>query len=210
MVTRDSTRLLLISNALTAVAALILKWPLDTLLWPYWIQSVLIGWYSRRRILALRQFSTDGFTSNDRPVPETPQALRSTANFLVLHYGIFHLVYLGFLLSRVSALSMWDWLAFAGLTASFLSTHGASFRQNLEADLNGRPNLGTIFFLPYLRVVPMHVAVLLGSKFSAASAGAVLFFIALKTAADILMHRVEHHLLQREGSPEADPPLDAG
>ena len=22
-------------------------WPLVTLLWPYWIQSVIIGWYSR-------------------------------------------------------------------------------------------------------------------------------------------------------------------
>ncbi len=76
MVSADSTRFLLISNAVAAGMALLLRWPLETLLWPYWFQSVIIGWYSRKRILALKNFSTDGFTMNDRPVPQSPQSLR--------------------------------------------------------------------------------------------------------------------------------------
>ncbi|HSU77645.1 MAG TPA: DUF6498-containing protein, partial [Burkholderiales bacterium] len=70
-------------------------WPLVTLLWPYWMQSVIIGWYSRKRILALHDFSlanTDGF---DQGSPEKTK--RHTARFFVLHYGIFHLVYAIFL-----------------------------------------------------------------------------------------------------------------
>src|SRR6185369_12637722 len=79
MVTADSTRFLLISNAVAAGMALVLRWPVETLLWPYWIQSVIIGWYSRKRVLALKNFSTEGFTMNDAPVPAT------AASFAVSH-----------------------------------------------------------------------------------------------------------------------------
>src|SRR5947207_14359626 len=66
-------------------------WPLVTLLWPYWIQSVVIGWYSRRRILALREVSVENTTGFDQGSPE--QTKRRTAHFVTLHYGIIHVVY---------------------------------------------------------------------------------------------------------------------
>jgi hypothetical protein len=197
MVTRESTRLLLISNAIAAVLAIALKWPLETLLWPYWIQSVFIGWYSRQRMLALKQFSTQGLKMNGKPVPETPQALRSTANFFAFHYGGFHLGYFAFLAQRSSVLSVWDWAAFAAMALSFATSHRASFRQNLDADLTGRPNLGLLMFLPYARVLPMHVTILVGGTLASDSAIAIVVFSGLKTAADVLMHHVEHKVLQR-------------
>ena len=89
----SATTGLLVSNALTLVTALILKWPLAFVLWPYWIQSIIIGWYARKRMLALKNFSTEGFTSNDQPVPENEKGKRSTASFFVLHYGFFHFGY---------------------------------------------------------------------------------------------------------------------
>jgi len=104
-------------------------WPLVTLLWPYWLQSVIIGWYSRKRILALRDFSLQNTSGFDGGSPEATK--RQTARFFTLHYGIFHLVYALFLwtLTRggmrgvpayhVSALD----LAFmAMLTVSFVIT----------------------------------------------------------------------------------------
>jgi hypothetical protein len=42
-----SARNLVIANALTLVAAIVLDWSPAWLLWPYWIQSVVIGWYAR-------------------------------------------------------------------------------------------------------------------------------------------------------------------
>lgn len=49
-------------------------------------------------------------------------------------------------------------------------------------------------FLPYARILPMHLAFVGG----AASGGALalLFFSVLKTGADALMHVVEHRWLQ--------------
>lgn len=45
------------SNVLAAVLAIVLDWDVVELLWPFWIQSVVIGYYARRRMLLLRQFS---------------------------------------------------------------------------------------------------------------------------------------------------------
>jgi hypothetical protein len=205
MVSPESTRLLLLSNALTAILALVLRWPLETLLWPYWIQSVTIGWYSRRRILSLRQFSTAGFKINDEPVPETPASLRTTASFFALHYGFFHVGYGAFLVSRMGVMTRWDWLAFAAMAVSFVTSHRTSFRQNLEADARGRPNLGTLMFLPYARIVPMHLTILFGSTLANDGALAVLMFSSLKTGADVLMHHVEHRVLQRQPTVMAQP-----
>ncbi|HEV7716935.1 MAG TPA: DUF6498-containing protein [Steroidobacteraceae bacterium] len=206
MVAKDSTRLLIVSNAITVVAALVLHWPIETLMWPYWIQSVIIGWYSRRRMLALHQFSTEGFTSNGQPVPETPRALRSTANFFAIHYGFFHLGYLVFLWQHIDKLSRWDWLAFAGLSVSFVMSHGASFRQNLAADVRGRPNLGALLFLPYLRILPMHLTLIFGRAIGGDGAGALLLFGVLKTLADVGMHYADHKMLQRGVTDAAFPP----
>jgi hypothetical protein len=200
MVSPESTRLLLLSNALTAILALVLRWPLETLLWPFWIQSIVIGWYSRRRILSLRQFSTEGFRINDQPVPETPASLRKTASFFALHYGFFHVGYGAFLVSRAAGLALWDWLAFTAMAVSFALSHGTSFRQNLEADSRGRPNLGTLMLLPYARIVPMHLTILFGSTLAGDSPVAVLLFSGLKTGADVVMHHVEHRVLQRQPS----------
>ncbi len=201
MVTRDSTRLLLVSNALTAVAAVALKWPIETLLWPYWIQSVIIGWYSRKRMLALTNFTTEGLTSNGRKVEATPAGARSTANFFALHYGFFHLGYFVFLAQKIDSISQWDWLVFAGLGVSFIVSHGTSYRQNIEADLRGKPNLGVLLFLPYLRVIPMHFTIIIGGAVASTSLTTLLLFIVLKTLADIGMHKAEHAMLQKGALP---------
>jgi len=154
MVTPESTRNLVLSNVLTAVAALVLHWPLETMLWPYWIQSVIIGWYSRKRMLALTHFSTEGLTSYGQPVEATKEGARSTANFFALHYGFFHLAYLMFLCQGLAHVTAWDGLTFAGLAVSFFMSHGSSYRQNIAADLRGRSNLGVLLFLQYLRITP--------------------------------------------------------
>jgi Family of unknown function (DUF6498) len=197
MVTAESTRSLLLSNAVAAGMALVLHWPLETLLWPYWFQSVIIGWYSRKRVLALKNFSTDGLTMNGQPVPVEPQSLRRVARFFTMHYGFFHAGYLAFLLNKAAPLGLWDWLGVSGVAVSFAISHRKSFQQNLEADAGGRPNLGALMFLPYLRILPMHFTIILGHAIGGSGPATVLLFSALKTGADVLMHHANHAVLQR-------------
>jgi hypothetical protein len=197
MVSSQSTRSLVVVNLATLAVALGLDWPLSTLMWPYWIQSVVIGYYSRKRILALGRFSTENFTMNDQPVSATPATQRSVANFFTVHYGFFHFGYLMFLIKELPALAWWDVLGWLALGLSFAWNHRLSFEQNVATDRQGTPNIGTLMFLPYARILPMHFTILLGGTVAGGGARAVLIFGALKTLADVLMHFVEHRVLQR-------------
>ena len=185
------------ANAMTLAMAVALDWTLASLLWPFWLQSVVIGFFSWRRILALRRFSTEGFLVNDQPVLPTPETRRHTAVFFLLHYGFFHAIYAVFLLvmawPRAQDL---PWIALA--LVSFVLGHERSFREHVERDLAGRPNIGTLMFLPYARVVPMHLVILAGAWwYERTTLPALVIFVALKTGADVLMHRAEHRVLAR-------------
>jgi hypothetical protein len=177
------------ANLLALVLAFLQDWTLGSLMQLYWAQSVLIGGTHVLRMLGLREFSTEGLKMNDAPVPETPAAKRQVALFFLFHYGTFHAVYLGFLIAEQDT-PPFDAFFFAAM-AGFALHHLSSLRYNLEVDRRGRPNLGTLMFTPYLRIVPMHLTIILGGVLGG-GAGALLLFGLLKLGADVGMHLVEH------------------
>ena len=190
------------TNALAIAIAWWQQWPLVTLLWPYWLQSVVIGWYSRERILALGDFSLANTSGFDRGSPEATKV--HTARFFTLHYGAFHAGYALFLwgattgrVPRVAAyhVDALDVIFMAGLAVSFVMTHRATYQRIIAADQQGRPNIGLVMFLPYLRILPMHLTLALGLM--AGRMGGVLFFGLLKTIADVLMHWIEYRITSR-------------
>jgi hypothetical protein len=208
---------ILLTNLATLAVALWQDWSVLQLMWPFWIQSLVIGWYARQRMLKLSDFSTEGLRINGRSVEATPETLQRAAGFFTLHYGLFHLVYLFFLLAltlttdaqgfievtnestgnksmvHIGHVHPFDFVIFAVLAAGFVRSHGASHREHAQADLANSPRLGTLMMLPYARIVPMHLTIILAIPLGG---GALWFFVLLKTAADLLMHRVEHRLLQ--------------
>ena len=187
-----STLFLVLSNLATMAFALVEHWNLSVVMWIYWGQSVVIGFFNWRRILSLRQFSTENFTMNDQPVDPTPATRRQVAVFFLLPYGLFHLVYCGFLVSERGDLSRADVFGALACVAIFAVNHRFSFRHHLERDLARKPNIGTVMMFPYARIVPMHLTILFGNLLGAHSPRALLFFLALKTVADAVMHKIEH------------------
>lgn len=187
-------------NVATAWVASTHGWSLQLLLWTYWLQSVVIGVHSLRRILALRKFGTDGVTWNDQPVEPTRATKYRFAWFFVAHYGLFHFVYLMFLAflgkggKLGNPLLSTEMELILLLGAGFALAHGFSQRVNLDADLRHEQNIGALMFLPYARIVPMHAAILLAHHLQAASA--IILFVCLRTLADIVMHMFEHYWLQ--------------
>jgi hypothetical protein len=183
-------------NVMTLAAVLVQHWPVAPVLWIYWGQSVVLGIVNVVRILSLREFSSGGLRVNGRRVPETESGKRAVAGFFAFHYGLFHAVYAIFLAGRGIA----GPLAGAVLTgaianvAVFAMASAYPLLVTRGRDLAGRkPDVGTLMFYPYLRVVPMHVAILLASAFPAAL---LPMFIGLKTVADLGMHVVERRLLR--------------
>ncbi len=189
------------SNVLAMIVALALRWDVRELLWPYFIQSVVIGFYARRRMLALRDFSTEGLSNEDGdPTPATEQSQKSAANFFALHYGFFHFGYFVFLyqgsVESGHPPTQIDGLMAVVVGLAFLLTHGRSHREHVEADLASKPNLGALMFMPYLRIIPMHLVILFGAA-RGGGAGTIIAFSVLKTLADVGMHKFEHRQLQK-------------
>ena len=62
--------------------------------------------------------------------------------------------------------------------------------------LRGKPNLGTLMFTPYLRVVPMHLAILVGAALQGGIA-LLVFFTVLKTASDLALDAIDRRMAVR-------------
>ena len=186
---------LLAVNLIVLALALYQRWSLASFMLLYWSQSVIIGIANFLRILNLDKFSTDNFKINNKPVEPTPQIRRQTALFFAAHYGIFHAVYLGFIVSSARKEVLFT-AAFALCACLFAVNHWWSYRYNRELDRQRTPNIGTLMFTPYVRILPMHATILSGALFAPTQAGLAIFGL-LKTAADIAMHVVEQKVLKK-------------
>ena len=203
-----STLFLIFANLITIVFAVYYQWNVITLLWIYWCQSVIIGFFNFLRILALKDFSTAGFKINGRQPAPTQVTKIFTAFFFAFHYGLFHLVYAMFLLgfsffgflSKVSASGATFSMNGTGQEIGFILggallfffAHLVSFLFYLNKP-NPQHNIGTIMFYPYARIIPMHLTIIFGAPFlGAGSAVLLVFFLLLKTIADAAMQFVEH------------------
>ena len=187
---------LIAANLLALAIAYGTKMSARDLMLVYWIQSVIIGVANVIRILKLHSFDTAGFRMNDKPVMETTQSKFAVAGFFAMHYGFFHLIYFVFLTTpshHKGAVHLSSPVLYVLLGLVFAVTHFFSLRHNLESDAVGRPNIGTLMMMPYLRVVPMHIAIIFGLGLLQGGPGAVVLFGVLKTVFDALMHVAQHH-----------------
>ncbi|MEN8200533.1 MAG: DUF6498-containing protein [Thermodesulfobacteriota bacterium] len=186
------TPILIISNLVVIVLALVQGWNIVPLLWIYWCQNLIIGFFNWRRMKKLTRFSVDGLKINGRRVKATEKTKLDTANFFALHYGGFHLVYLAFLYSLTLSFPQEAVFSASIGVIFFFFNHLYSYRYNLEKDLAREPNLGTMMFFPYFRVIPMHMVAIIGGWFGADSPLTLFFFLLLKTVIDVLMHFIQH------------------
>ena len=193
---------LLFTNLLTIFVAVLLNWNLIEVLWVYWGQSVIIGLFNFLKMLKVS-------FSQKEDVGLLAMSLFMSFFFLI-HYNGFHLGYLLFL----SVLSFAPNFFGNNLTFNFLNflpillitliiffiNHLFSFLyyskkiQNYSFD---RTNLfiSKLMFRPYARIFPMHLTIIFG--FLLLSLGffnsvVLIFFLLLKTFADLKMHISEH------------------
>lgn len=201
----SAVRGIVVMNVVVALGAAVSGDGLMMLLWPYWLQSVVIGYYAMRRIQKLERFKTENFKINGEAVDATPATRRKVWTFFLLHYGFFHLVYFMFLgvfsggrmlaeAPEATGVDPWAPFWIGATLVGFLISHGQSHREHVAADLKGTPNIGTRMFVPYIRIVPMHLTIIFGAMLGGTFG--LLLFAGLKTAADVVMHKVEHRLLQ--------------
>ncbi|MHC4123126.1 MAG: DUF6498-containing protein [Planctomycetota bacterium] len=181
---------LLISNALVIIWALIENWSVSVLMWIYWCQSVTIGFFWFLKILSLKDFSTKGM---DPPSPATTLTKIQIAFFFLAHYGIFHVAYGGFLIDGNKPENFQTIICFGIL---FFAYQCFSFFYNKKWLTKGKPNIGSMMFFPYFRIIPMHLTIIIGGFLTQYQAPfshriMLLFFLILKIVADSASHAAE-------------------
>lgn len=190
---------LVLSNIFTIVIALLEKWNLSDVIWIYWGQSVVIGYFNWRRMRCMKQFSYMGHQI-DTPTEAIQRLVAiSFSTFFVLHYGFFHIVYFAFLYAERRELSWLDTVGVLTCIVFFAFNHRFSFHRNLEKDFRRKPDLLTIMLFPYVRIVPMHLTIIFGNQLPSKTTGTLILFLSLKTFADLIMHLIEH----REDGPNS-------
>lgn len=191
-------------NLLTILLALKFNWSLLELMWIYWAQSVTIGVFNFFRLLTASSPFPVRVTINKQSV--TLQTNWANAAFFALHYGFFHFIYAIFMLVFTFAGSevfpgaaTINWWSVLGVSVMFIANHGFSFFYNREKDA-AKADASRLMMFPYARIIPMHLTIILGAvvgeMFSSPTLAAyspLLLFMGLKLAADVIMHRIEHH-----------------
>ena len=119
-------------------------WSLATILASYLVQSIIIGIFQAKKILDLKEFSTEGFMINDHAVEPTATTQRTVVWFFALHYGIFHAVYAMFILS--AGAPYWPDVLISG--TAFFANHLFSYLMNRNRPRQHLANIGSMMFFP--------------------------------------------------------------
>ncbi len=183
--------ILVAANLVALAIAWALQLSIGSLVFVYWLQSVVIGAMQAIRIARLRRFVPD-LGKQHPPVSDSAAIKIWIAVFFAVHYGVFHLVYLIFILVATGG-EVGEPLAILACLAGFVFHHALTLRQNVKSDAESVPSLKTLMLQPYPRIIPMHAMILTGVLFwQDAGPLAILIFGALKTLADVLMHTHAH------------------
>lgn len=166
-----------------------------TVVWIYWLQSIIIGFFNFLDLLTIKNYDAADFKMNDAPVTSKNQGCM--AWFFLVHYGFFHLGYCVFLLVDFGISRVDKNFLLLGVAAFFFESLWGFVRQKrLEREV--RLGIGTIFILPYLRIIPMHLTIII-PQFTGIQPS--LVFLILKMIADILSFMVYQYIYSKKIQP---------
>lgn len=208
---------LIIANAVTILLAVIGHWDVLTVIFIFWLQSLIIGFFSAVSLL----FADTALIAAEMGKAESEDGKSrvmgrgrirvfkiAVALFFCIHYGIFHLFYyLAFFSGGSFSLSDATGTAVLIPLVFFVFHHLFSLLWSWRATPKGGQFMADSILLPYNRIVPMHLTMFFGfgitSLFSAFGFETLLpvlvVFLVLKTYMDIRMHIVLH---ERQQHPE--------
>lgn len=212
----NSGKILIISNFICIVLAIIFNYDFLAVIWAFWIESIIIGIFTFSKLFILG----DKFKApmRIRVLGQAPKTKMISGIFVALffafHYGFFHFVYFFFLsflsvgiLASQSTLQdvlfgtfltilMAIILFFSHLYSFYLNIYQR--RKQIKPDKNF---VSTAFIGPYARIIPIHIIIILSMfllpfilKNPICSSSLLIIFMLLKTIADFYAHQKKHKL----------------
>jgi hypothetical protein len=180
--------LLLIANAVVIGVTLRQGWPLESLLLIYWVQSVFIWISNDIRLMLIPSAKLESVITVQvgNRIIEDPTRIRILGTMgSILLFGSFHMLHL------VGIVMLFDinwlpdqafWLAVGALLAAQAWTLLDAVMADRRPGTVARMGYGSIF----ARIAVIHLVVVFGAWWSESTTG-VIFFLLLKTAADVFL-----------------------
>ncbi|MBN2423375.1 hypothetical protein JXB41_09190 [Candidatus Woesearchaeota archaeon] len=184
---RDASFLsLLFSNLITIILAIAHKWDVFTVMWIYWGQSIIIGFF---HILTFLSFKKYKLKKSPRIYEPSFISKLPFAFFFMLHYGLFHAGYAFFLIMLDAFFSYLDTNYILLALLVFFINHFFSYVYHLIKERDKVHDSEKMMIFPYARIIPMHFTFMFGIFFGKSM---IIIFLLLKTIADVVMHGIEH------------------
>lgn len=191
---RDVSLLLLLTSNIAAIVSVLQNGgSAQMALWVYWSQSIIIGFFNVLKIVCASdaQIDTNPIRINKKTIESKPRAKLFLAGFFTVHFGLFHVAYFVCLLIAPFGGST-DTFVFSTIlpaTLLFFLNHLFSFFYNRRRERHTQ--IGSYMTMPYFRIVPMHLSVIIGLFLGSAL---LPFFMILKSIVDVLAHAFERHM----------------
>lgn len=174
---------LISSNIIAIIFAVAFDWSLISILFLYWAQSVMIGFFTVLKM---------PFSKGDLPIKIF------TIPFFIFHYGAFHFGYYLFIITSglFGTLELINNYELHLTLIGFFIAGFISFLFNFKSDTN--KDIGENMFSPYKRIVPMHLTIIFGVILIAFLPNAfgnkvvIILFLVLKTIVDVISHIKKH------------------
>jgi hypothetical protein len=192
---------LILTNLITIAFAYLNHWAFSTIIWVYWCQTLIIGFFAFLKVMSLTDLSHPGVERIQKRF-SLRSKLRAGLLFLAhftLVQGCLTLV-LGAFLGPVTQQNSMILLLSSVL---FFCNHLFSYVYNKKNERVVRKNIGFMVLRPYLRLLPLFVSFLFIGMIVAAfflirdeqlaPAAYIVLFI-LKTGTDVIAHTLEHRL----------------
>ena len=208
---------LIAANIITIFLAILQNWDAATILFTFWVQSIIIGLFSAAKLLmtdtaliAEELGKAEEWTGRG-PVASTGRVWTHkilVAGFFLFHYGLFHLCYYVLFFYGGEFGPVEYFLGAGWITcAIFFLCHLFSFLFYRKGEKRGGEYMAMAILLPYNRIVPMHLTMIIGGMIASffqlygvvTELPILVVFLLLKTYMDVRMHIVLH---DREAHPD--------
>lgn len=196
-----STWVLVLTNVITISAAYVQQWPFSTILWVYWCQTLIIGFFAFFRAISLADLSPGGVEHLSRRLHHAGR-LRAGVLFLA-HFTLVQFCLTFTLWALIGPIQSVKLSILIPSALLFFGNHLFSYVYHKKSDRIIYKNIGLSFFRPYLRLLPILVSLLFAGMVIAAFylvrdqqlvPVAFLMLFVCKTGADVSAHRFEHGL----------------
>lgn len=196
-----SAWVLLLTNCITIGFAYFQHWAFSTIIWVYWCQTLIIGFFAFLRAISLIDISYHGVERIQ--LRFSLRAKLRTGIIFLAHFtavqGSLTLV-LGAFLGPVTNQ---NGIILLSSSILFFCNHLFSYLYNKGKERVVRKNIGITVLRPYLRLLPLFVAFLFIGMIIASFflirdeqlvPVAYLVLFVFKTSADVIAHTLEHML----------------